>query len=508
MYPPNTILIVDDEPLGRETLTALLEPQGYQLRFAGSGSDALALAAAQPPDLILLDVMMPGMDGFEVCRRLRADALLREVPVIMLTALDDRVSRLQGIEAGADDFISKPFDRVELRARVRTITRLNRYRRLLAERARFEWVVEQAEDGYLIVGEAGNVLYANPQAQIYLGSAPGAYETDETFLDLAGKQYRCEPVVNWAAWTAEVTAGAPAPRYLVRPPSSNAEQFMLHADLIEMAPGANERYLVRLRDITATIVNQNAVWSFQGLVRHKLSTALSQVVGALRLIETMQKSHGEGLDDELLQIAMSGAGSLQEQLQAIFRYVDAPDIIGAEPGRCRLDELPAMLSEIGTSMELPAISVVSGIDEADGEVQLGLARQGVMLILSELIANARKFHPQQLPTIEVVLKRADDAVQITFCDDGQTLSPEQLAKAWLPYFQGERFFTGQLGGMGLGLPMVAALLWRIGGTCRIYNRDPGPGVGVELVVPLVENSSEPLSELVDNRSTDVVSNCL
>jgi CheY-like chemotaxis protein len=434
------------------------------------------------------------MDGFEVCRRLRADAQLREVPVIMLTALDDRVSRLQGIEAGADDFISKPFDRVELRARVRTITRLNRYRRLLSERARFEWVVERAEDGYLIVGGAGQVLYANPQAQLYLGIAPGAPESDEAFLDLAGKQYRCEPLTDWATWTAQATTGAPAPRYLVRPPSSNAEQFMLHADLVEMADDANERYLIRLRDMTASIVNQSAVWSFQGLVRHKLSTALAQVVGALRLLETMQHSHRESLDGELFEIAMSGAGQLQEQLQAIFRYIDMPDLIGAEQDRCRLAELPTMLSEIGASYEMPWIFVTSDIEDADGEVQLGLARQGVRLVLNELIANARKFHPQRSPAIEVVLKRVDDTLQIIFHDDGQTLSPDQLTKAWLPYFQGERFFTGQMIGMGLGLPMVAALLWRVGGTCRIYNRDPGPGVGIELVVPLVENNGELLGE--------------
>jgi DNA-binding response OmpR family regulator len=136
-----TILIVDDEPLGRETLSALLQPQGYRLEFAATGPEALEQALVHLPDLVLLDVMMPGMDGFEVCRRLRASPQLREVPVILLTALDDRISRLQGIEAGADDFITKPFDRVELRARVRTITRLNRYQRLLHERARFEWVV-------------------------------------------------------------------------------------------------------------------------------------------------------------------------------------------------------------------------------------------------------------------------------------------------------------------------------------------------------------------------------
>jgi DNA-binding response OmpR family regulator len=143
------ILIVDDEPLGQETVAALLGPLGYQLIVTGSGAEALQLALARPPDVILLDVMMPGMDGFEVCRRLRATPALAEEPVILLTALDDRDSRLRGIEAGADDFVSKPYDRAELHARVRTITRLNRYRRLVSARAKFEWVVEHADHGYL-----------------------------------------------------------------------------------------------------------------------------------------------------------------------------------------------------------------------------------------------------------------------------------------------------------------------------------------------------------------------
>ena len=77
MNRANTILIVDDESFGREVLAALLQPQGYQLMFASDGDEALLLATAEPPDLILLDVMMPGMNGFEVCRRLRAEPLLR-----------------------------------------------------------------------------------------------------------------------------------------------------------------------------------------------------------------------------------------------------------------------------------------------------------------------------------------------------------------------------------------------------------------------------------------------
>lgn len=165
-----TILIVDDDLAGCETLKALLLSQGHNLLVANTGVEGITLATASLPDLILLDVMLPGMDGYEVCQRLRSDPLLAEVPIIMLTALDDRESRLRGIEAGADDFISKPFDRTELRLRVRSIMRLNRYRRLLAERARFERIIEFSPDGIVIVNAEGTILLANPATLQLLGA--------------------------------------------------------------------------------------------------------------------------------------------------------------------------------------------------------------------------------------------------------------------------------------------------------------------------------------------------
>ena len=125
------ILIVDDLAANRAILVDLLQGPDYELIEAADGPTALRLATKTPPDLVLLDVMMPGMDGFEVCRQLRAGVHTGEVPIVMLTAINDQASRLAGIEAGADDFVPKPFNLAELRARVRTITRLNRYRRLM-----------------------------------------------------------------------------------------------------------------------------------------------------------------------------------------------------------------------------------------------------------------------------------------------------------------------------------------------------------------------------------------
>ncbi len=130
MTGESTVLIVDDEESVRESLRLALGGDGYRLAFARDGLEGLDLARRLKPDLVLLDVRMPGLDGFEVCRRLRAEPTVAEVPILIVTVLADRASRLAGIEAGADDFLSRPFDWDEVRRRVRTIIRLNRYRKL------------------------------------------------------------------------------------------------------------------------------------------------------------------------------------------------------------------------------------------------------------------------------------------------------------------------------------------------------------------------------------------
>ena len=118
---PEKILIVEDEISLRETLAYNLQKQGYQVESSGDGLEGLQLARKMLPDLILLDVMLPGMDGFDVCRNLRQEM---DIPILMLTARADEIDRVVGLELGADDYITKPFSMRELMARIKTRLRV------------------------------------------------------------------------------------------------------------------------------------------------------------------------------------------------------------------------------------------------------------------------------------------------------------------------------------------------------------------------------------------------
>lgn len=489
-----TILIIDDNVQVLSLLSDLLQPQGYRLLCASSGVEGLAVAVAQQPDLVLLDVMMPEVNGFTVCQQLRAHPDLAQVPIMMITALDDHESRVNGFESGADDFITKPFDYAELRARVATVIRLNRYRRLLAEqarvaaeRARFQWVVEESDDGFLVIDPDDRIRYANPRARHYL-NLPAVLPT-EAFHAIALRTYQCIPAEAWADWPDQ--AADHNERFLVHMAIHGSAEFWLRVDLLRSHTDDGER-VIRLRDVTDQITSQRDMWTFHAVLTHKLRTPLVSILGGLNLITDPNTAPDPNAIQRIARIALQGARRLQHEIEDVLSYLRGPgDPYGTDAWTIGdLRELaPDLANEIGVRLTPIAI------DSAVHDLRPAIARRSVRVVLRELFANARKFHPTHSPQIWLtVATHSTEQIAISVCDNGVHLTPEQLRRVWRPYYQAEKSFTGQLEGMGLGLSLIARIVHAVNGSVAISNRSDGPGICVTFVLPIAPQAPQSLPD--------------
>ena len=179
------VLIIDDNPQNVLLIQARLQRAGFDVASASDGPSGLEAASSEPPDLILLDIMMPGMDGYEVCRRLKAGPVTRSIPVVILTSLSERADKARALEAEADDFLSKSVDQAELVSRVRSLLRVKRSvveeipqrgdaaggqaDALAVERSRAHLVLDLISCGVLTTDLRGHITALNPAAQTMSG---------------------------------------------------------------------------------------------------------------------------------------------------------------------------------------------------------------------------------------------------------------------------------------------------------------------------------------------------
>ncbi|MDM8566107.1 response regulator [Candidatus Halobeggiatoa sp. HSG11] len=489
MNKKNTVLIVDDQEAMRDALRGMLGNQGYELAFANNGQEAIKLAAQLLPDIILLDVMMPDMNGFEVCQHLRADPVLAKVPIVIITALNDQESRLRGIEVGADDFISKPYNIIELRARVRTITNLNRYQRLLNEQIKFKWMFENTNEAYLILNDSIQITFINAKARLYLNLSTDA-SINNNFMELIAKYYHQlhEPSKNLLPIDLKTTK---FPRYIVRSDTETALPFWLKIDLMEISETSEEKYLVHLCDVTDTISIARKNWTFSGQINHKLRTPLSPIVNGSDFLLNNYSDITPNKLEQFLKMINSGATRLCEQIEKILYYTEISNNGEATQERCTITKLLLTITIVEELLKVESL-FVSKPDEIEtfDNFYIPISCEAIEVILTELFANAQKFHPTGTPTINVDIKVESDSVCIQIRDNGIQLSPEQLSNVWIPYYQADKYFTGEVKGMGLGLSMVGTLVLEVGGTCQAYNCTQEAGIVIELTLPLKERDFE------------------
>lgn len=338
------ILIVDDSVAGCEALESLLFPDGYAIVIAHSGEEALVKAAESRPDLILLDVMMPGMNGYQVCYHLRNDPDLSEVPIIMVTTLDDRESRLEGINAGADDFISKPVDRAELRARVRSITRLNRYRNLLTERMKFEKLIELLPDGLIIADQDGSIQLANRTIQTMV-SSNGSFPVQRLSELLLPSEFDAFREDLQKLHSGEQKSSLV--ETVIHKPGGGELPVEIHTGMIEWS--SNGHYQMIVHDITERKLSEEKLKRAYVDLEDALEQTIEGWARALELKDHETEGHTRRVTDLTVKLARK-LGVDEEQIIHIRRgavlhdigKIGVPDRILLKPGPLDADEWKIM----------------------------------------------------------------------------------------------------------------------------------------------------------------------
>jgi PAS domain S-box-containing protein len=462
----STILVVDDDPKGLHLLQSLLHGEGYTVLPAEHGAQALVLAYDHRPDVVLLDVMMPDLDGYEVCRRLRADETLRHVPILLLTALDDRESRLRGLEAGADDFISKPFDSVELRTRLRTITRLNRFRQLFEERARFETAVAYSPDAIVLTDDAGRITLVNAAFQ-RLVAAPATADDASVFDYLVSDELR-----NQLATLSEVGRRiGPVQLELARARRPDTWVEITAGRL----PGPDGSLLeFNIRDITekklleAQLLRSQRIellGQLAGGIVHDVNNILTAISGNAMLIDGAEPGR---VPDYIANIQKSvrRGGSLLRQILMFARGADHE----LEPTSTALlvHETAALVNEVlGRDIR---VAIDAPVDLPDIMADANQLHQ----VLMNFCVNARDAMPDggrlSLSTGRVQLDAAraaaigpdaiaGDFVTLSVRDTGTGITPEVRARLFDPFFTTKPADRGT----GLGLATVLRLVRRHSG---------------------------------------------
>ncbi|MBF0217264.1 MAG: response regulator [Candidatus Omnitrophica bacterium] len=279
MKDRSVILVVDDQARNNELLEAYLVPEGYEIAKASGGEEALEKISAGGIDLVLLDIMMPKMSGLEVLEKLRAGEKTRLIPVVMVTALTETEDKIKALLSGCDDFISKPVDKVELLARVKSLLKISRYSARLEENEKFKATVDKISDGIAVCATNYLIKDCNAALLKYLEiTDPENVDLVETVFRKYSVSIKKEGLMDLA-----VTHGT---FDIVREEKGTLEALYLETtlDVIKDASGEPVSVVFILRDVTAARKEGSIKQGSLALVSHKFSMPLGVISGKIALL--------------------------------------------------------------------------------------------------------------------------------------------------------------------------------------------------------------------------------
>ncbi|MBI3971423.1 MAG: response regulator [Chloroflexi bacterium] len=500
------VLLVDDSPAELRALAGVLKAHGYRVRAATTGERGIAAAQLAPPDVILLDVMLPDMSGYDVCRRLKHDPRTTAVGVLFLSSLDTPADKLRGFDAGGADYVTKPFHAPEIVARVQVhVARRQAERereRILSlidqERSTLAAVMDSMRDGLVVVNAAGNIRYCNSRAGDLLGVPAGrafGRRPHDVFASVrvvgapaerdAARPADGPPSGAPAGWSAildtlrsagtvDLVCGGPSP----------CDVQVFHFPIVD-SRGAGMGYGLLMRDVTEERALERAKEDFTSMISHELRTPLSAIKGFARtLLQPPAVAAGSpgaqspaggtpvgaaqqrqflfyidqacdrllGLVEQLLEMAQMAAGEFAVEP----RGMPVAPLVRAAVRRLRAAKCTCRM-DVSAPARLPRVL-------ADG------AR--IEQVLHNLLDNACKYAGAG-GAITVTARRDADQVVISVADEGEGIPAGELAGLFDRYRRGRSARLRRVGGSGLGLAIARGIVEAHGG--RIWAESPVPG---------------------------------
>ncbi len=462
------VLIVDDYPANVKLLERNLRSAGYDTVAAYDGEEALEKVEAEHPDLVLLDIMLPKIDGYEVCHRLRADETTGVIPIIMITALKETEDRIRGLEAGADDFISKPFDRGELLARVKSLLQIKYYRSMLAEREKFHAVIQDLSHGILITDADWQIQTASRRATELLDKA-GEDLTGQT-LEAAFSGFRLEPSLEAlrTSSTRSVTIE------LAREGDGPARFLAGRYSRIEGPHGELYNAAFVFRDISEMRRKEQLKRDFLSLMSHKLKTPLTIVSGYLDLIDSGKYGEMPAEMAEAVSVSRSKVRELEELVEKVLTYAG---LTATELERAgQLVPLKEAAERIRDRIEHRHADrpVAWEIEVPDDLPRARAPEELLSVVLDNLIDNAVKFNLESEPRVTVRAREIGERrLRVAVLDNGPGIPEDQREEIFATFSQIEQDFTGSVAGIGLGLSTARRLVESWGGEIGVENADGG-----------------------------------
>jgi len=530
-----TILVVEDTPESLMMLTDLLTAQGYLVRPADSGELALASVAAKIPDLVLLDIRMPGMDGFEVSRRLKALEDTHDIPIIFISALSATEERVEGLRLGAVDFISKPFQKEELLARVATHIELRRLRlrleqqvaertaelkvandRLrfeLSERVRTEHALRESEELFRNMADAAPVVVwlRDTEGRLFFFNKYASILTGCAREELLAGRWREIIHPEDQARRAEILATHLKSRTsfqdeyrLLR--TSGPDRWMLETATPRfLADGGFAGYVGVVLDITELKRNQEQLIAEQKLesvgalaagVSHRFNNLLGSILGEadLALADLSPNAAARGNVERIYEIA-TRASEIVSLLMAYSGAGDAGTLVQIHLGRIVEETLQLgkvnLSKKIVFKVDIPAeLPTIRGNPSQLRQVVMSLitnaaeslpAQQGEIALIAYGYPEGAGHSPEHPPPLP-----AGGYVVLEVSDTGCGMTDDERSRVFDP------FFSTKLFGRGLGLAAVHGIVRSHGGAISMQS-SPGKGSTFRVFLPCAGAQADELS---------------